>query len=121
MAASKDSFGARATLTVEGAEYDLLLRAPSELLAKTGQVLVEFHHHCVVGVSEADNERVIEIREGAQEQVIQAQLKKPHSPSSEPSPSQGSSAGAQPSSLMPGIVACSNCGSRFAESHRGGP
>ena len=47
-------------IDVEGAEYDLLLRAPSELLAKTGQVLVEFHHHCVVGVSEADNERVIE-------------------------------------------------------------
>jgi serine/threonine protein kinase len=65
---------------------------------------------------EIDDERVIEIREGAQEQVIQAQLKKPHSPSSQPSPSQGSSAGGSPvSSLMPGIVACSNCGSRFAE------
>ena len=65
---------------------------------------------------EIDDERVIEIREGAQEQVIQAQLKKPHSPSSQPSPSQGSSAGSSPvSSLMPGIVACSNCGSRFAE------
>jgi serine/threonine protein kinase len=64
---------------------------------------------------ELDDERLIEIREGAQEQVIQAQLKKPHSPASQPSPSQGSSAGAQPSSLMPGIVACANCGSRFAE------
>ena len=65
---------------------------------------------------ELDDERVIEIREGAQEQVIQAQLKKPHSPSSQPSPSQGSSAGSSPvSSLMPGIVACSNCGSRFAD------
>jgi serine/threonine-protein kinase len=62
-----------------------------------------------------DDERVIEIREGAQEQVIQAQLKKHHSPSSQPSPSQGSSAGSRPSSLMPGIVACANCGSRFAE------
>jgi serine/threonine-protein kinase len=66
-----------------------------------------------------DDERVIEIREGAQEeQVIQAQLKKPHSPESQPSPSQGSSAGARSSSLMPGIVACTNCGSRFAEGVR---
>lgn len=67
---------------------------------------------------EVDDERVIEIREGAQEQVIQAQLKKPHSASSQPSPSQGSSAGAGVSSLMPGIVACNNCGSRFAEGVR---
>lgn len=65
---------------------------------------------------EIDDERVIEIREGAQEQVIQAHLKKPHSPASQPSPSQGSSAGGSPvSSLMPGIVSCANCGSRFAE------
>ena len=64
---------------------------------------------------EIDDERVIEVREGAQEQVIQAQLKKPHSPSSQPSPSQGSSPGSPVSSLMPGIVACANCGSRFAE------
>jgi NADH pyrophosphatase NudC (nudix superfamily) len=62
-----------------------------------------------------DDERVIEVREGAQEQVIQAQLRKPHSPASQPSPSQGSSSSAQPSSLMPGIVACVNCHSRFAE------
>jgi len=47
-------------IDIEGAEYDLLLRAPSELLAKTRRVLVEFHDHCVVGVSEADNQRVIE-------------------------------------------------------------
>ena len=69
----------------------------------------------VARAGDLDDERVIEIREGAQEQVIQAQLKKPHSPASQPSPSQGSSAGTQPSSLMPGIVACVNCHSRFAE------
>lgn len=63
---------------------------------------------------EKDDERVIEIREGSNEQVIQAQLKTLHGSSSHPSPSQASRSGAQ-SSLMPGIVGCTNCGSRFAE------
>lgn len=64
---------------------------------------------------ERDDERVIEVREGAEEQVIQAQLKPLSETGSQPSPSQGSSSGGANSSLMPGIVACSNCGSRFAE------
>jgi serine/threonine-protein kinase len=65
---------------------------------------------------ERDDERVIEIREGGVEQVIQAQLRTLHGQGSQPSPSQGSGTGGSPiSSLMPGIVACSNCGSRFAE------
>jgi len=63
---------------------------------------------------ERDDERVIEIREGANEQVIQAQLKSLNEKGSQPSPSQGSGGGMH-SSLMPGIVACSNCNSRFAE------
>ena len=63
---------------------------------------------------EKDDERVIEIREGANEQVIQAQLKSVRETSSQPSSSQGSSSGTH-SSLMPGIVACTNCQSRFAE------
>ncbi len=62
---------------------------------------------------EKDDERVIEIREGASEQVIQAQLKPMRNTSSQPSESNGSNA-AQ-SSLIPGIVACANCGARFAE------
>ncbi len=61
---------------------------------------------------EKDDERVIEIREGGDEQVIQAQLRTISETGSQPSPSLGSSAD---SSLMPGIVACSNCHSRFAE------
>ncbi len=65
---------------------------------------------------EHDDERVIEIRPGAEEQVIQAQLRTRHG--SQPSSSQGSSGGAIHSSVMPGIVACSNCGSRFAEGVR---
>jgi len=66
---------------------------------------------------ERDDERVIEIRPDADEQVIQAQLRTRHGTGSQPSSSQGSG-GAMPSSVMPGIVACSNCGSRFAEGVR---
>ena len=66
---------------------------------------------------EKDDERVIEIREGGNEQVIQAQLKALHGTASQPSPSQGasSSGSAGQSSMMPGIVACTTCNSRFAE------
>src|ERR1043166_3151894 len=66
---------------------------------------------------ERDDERVIEIREGGIEQVIQAQLRPVQG--SQPSPSHGSSAGGSPiSSLIPGVVACVNCHSRFAEGVR---
>ncbi len=64
---------------------------------------------------EKDDERVIELREGANEQVIQAELRQLRGTSSQPSSSQGSSSIGAKSSLMPGIVACSNCKSRFAE------
>ncbi len=64
---------------------------------------------------ERDDERLIEIREGASEQVIQAHLRARSEQGSNPSPSQGSSSSGIHSSVMPGIVACSNCNSRFAE------
>ena len=64
---------------------------------------------------EKDDERVIEIREGINEQVIQAQLKPLRASGSQPSPSQGSQSSGVQSSMMPGIVACTNCNSRFAE------
>jgi serine/threonine protein kinase len=67
---------------------------------------------------EKDDERLIEIRESADEQVIQAQLKPLRGVSdSHPSPSGtgGNSSGAAHSSLLPGIVACTNCNARFAE------
>lgn len=69
---------------------------------------------------ERDDERVIEIREGANEQVIQAQLRPVHGTTSQPSPSQGASTGGSGGrgSVMPGIVACLNCGSRYAEGVR---
>lgn len=63
-----------------------------------------------------DDERVIEMREGAGEQVIQAQLKPPRQQhGSQPTPSQGSGSSGIHSSMMPGIVACTTCNSRFAE------
>lgn len=62
---------------------------------------------------EKDDERVIELREGASEQVIQAQLKPLNGENSQPTSQSNSSA--RPSSLMPGIVACTNCRARFAE------
>ena len=65
---------------------------------------------------ERDDERLIEIRAGANEQVIQAQLRTMHGTASHPSSSQGASTGGSPeSSVIPGIVACANCGSRFAD------
>lgn len=64
---------------------------------------------------ERDDERVIEIRDGADEQVIQAQLRSVRETGSQPSPSQGSGSSGVRSSVMPGIVACTNCQSRFAE------
>ncbi len=73
---------------------------------------------------EKDDERVIEIQTGANEQVIQAQLKPLRgASSSQPSASQtgggssssSSSSGAPQSSVMPGIVACADCGARFAQ------
>ncbi len=68
---------------------------------------------------ERDDERVIEIRAGANEQVIQAQLRPTHGTASQPSPSEGASTGGSAaSSVMPGIVACSNCNSRFADGVR---
>lgn len=63
---------------------------------------------------ERDDERVIEMREGAGEQVIQAQLRSLRH-GSQPTPSQGSGSSGVHSSLMPGIVACAGCNSRFAE------
>jgi len=67
---------------------------------------------------EKDDERVIEIRDGANEQVIQAQLRSRYGASSHPSSQGTSTSGSPQSSLMPGIVACSTCGSRFAQGVR---
>ena len=62
-----------------------------------------------------DDERVIEIREDAEEQVIQAKLKPLSASNSQPTPSNAGYSGTSPSSLMPGIVGCASCNARFAE------
>ncbi|HRH41795.1 MAG TPA: protein kinase [Pyrinomonadaceae bacterium] len=67
----------------------------------------------VAKTGEKDDERIIEVRDDANEQVILAQLKNAGSPS-HPS-SQGESSSAGQSSVMPGIVACTKCGARFAD------
>src|SRR5205085_9219457 len=61
-----------------------------------------------------DDERIIEIRPDADEQIIQAQLKS--APSSGLSPSQGGSLGSVSGVAInaPAVVACTRCGSRFA-------
>ena len=63
-----------------------------------------------------DDERVIEIRPGAAEQVIQAQLRQAPSPS-QVTPSgagPGSGIGSGPHSSIPGVVVCGQCNARFA-------
>ena len=65
---------------------------------------------------EMDDERVIEIRPGSGEQVIQAQLRQTPSPS-QFTPSRGGPAsgiGSGPHSSIPGVVMCAQCGARFA-------
>ncbi len=65
---------------------------------------------------EMDDERVIEIRPGANEQVIQAQFRQQASPS-QFTPSRGGPAsgiGSGPHSSIPGVIMCAQCGARFA-------
>lgn len=64
-----------------------------------------------------DDERVIEIRGGASEQIIQAQPRSPYSVDQSQPSRAGSGATSQPGSL-PGLVACDQCGSRFAAGAR---
>lgn len=69
----------------------------------------------VARTGDADDERVIEIRPDSSEQIIQAQLRSA-APGSQISPSRGgaSSIGSGPPSSIPGVVMCTQCGSRFA-------
>lgn len=88
-------------------------------VGSTGRVILSSippgqHILRVAKQGEKDDERVIEIREGGNEQVIQAQLK-PVGGGSQPSPSQEGSSSAGQSSVMPGIVACARCGAKFAQ------
>ncbi len=70
----------------------------------------------VARTGDMDDERVIEIRPDSSEQIIQAQLRSAAS-GSQLSPSRGGGAsgiGSGPPSSIPGVVMCTQCGSRFA-------
>jgi serine/threonine protein kinase len=64
---------------------------------------------------EKDDERVIEIREDADDQLIQAKLKPLSASNSQPTSSNTGNGRAAQSGSMPEIVACANCGARFAD------
>jgi len=73
----------------------------------------------VARAGEVDDERVIEIRPDGIEQIIQAQFKS--APSSQQlTPSQGGSLDSKAGGTVdtPRVVACTSCGSRFAEGIR---
>ena len=92
-------------------------------IGRSGRVILKSippgqHVLRVAHAGDQDDERVIEIRPDAEEQIIQAQFKS--AASSGLSPSQGGSLGSAPGAPAStlGIVACTKCGSRFAAGTR---
>jgi serine/threonine protein kinase len=78
------------------------------------------HKLRVARTGERDDERVIEVRPGASEQIIQAQLRPLAGSGGPASPSRGGSSGigSGPRASLPGVVVCAQCGSRFASGVR---
>jgi len=121
------------TVEEEEGESRLVVMAPSGAevyvdderhgsIGRSGRIILKSippgqHVLRVAQTGSEDDERVIEIRPDAEEQIIQAQFKT--GPSSGLSPSHGGSLGStgMPAST-PGIVACTKCGSRFAAGAR---
>jgi len=88
-------------------------------IGRSGRVILKSippgkHVLRVAHAGDEDDERVIEIRPDADEQIIQAQFKS--APSSGLTPSHGGSLGSVSGVTIttPGVVACIKCGSRFA-------
>ncbi|HVS20483.1 MAG TPA: protein kinase [Pyrinomonadaceae bacterium] len=88
-------------------------------IGRSGRVILKSippgqHVLRVAHAGDEDDERVIEIRPDADEQIIQAQFKS--APSSGLSPSQGGSLGSVSGVTLsaPGVVACTKCSARFA-------
>lgn len=88
-------------------------------IGRSGRVILKSippgkHVLRVAHAGDRDDERIIEIRPDSDEQIIQAQFKS--TPSSGLSPSQGGSLGSVSGIALPApaVVACTNCGSRFA-------
>ncbi|MFN2578575.1 MAG: protein kinase [Pyrinomonadaceae bacterium] len=88
-------------------------------IGRSGRVILKAippgkHVLRVAHSGDQDDERIIEIRPDADEQIIQAQFKS--APSSGLSPSRGGSLGSVSGLAInaPAVVACIKCGSRFA-------
>ena len=119
-----------ASQTEEEGESRLVIMAPTGAevyvdderhgsIGRSGRVILKSippgqHVLRVAHAGDEDDERVIEIRADADEQIIQAQFKS--APSSGLSPSHGGSLGSVSGVTIttPGIVACTKCGARFA-------
>jgi serine/threonine protein kinase len=121
-----------ATETEDQGESRLVIMAPTGAevyvdderhgsIGRSGRVILKSippgqHVLRVAHAGNDDDERVIEIRADADEQIIQAQFKS--APSSGLSPSQGGSLGSASGMALPApahlVVACTRCGSRFA-------
>jgi serine/threonine protein kinase len=119
-----------ASQTEEEGESRLVIMAPTGAevyvdderhgsIGRSGRVILKSippgqHVLRVAHAGDEDDERVIEIRPDADEQIIQAQFKS--APSSGLSPSHGGSLGSASGVTLttPGVVACTKCDARFA-------
>jgi len=124
-----DAFGG-ASVKEEKGESRVVIMAPSGAevyvdderhgsIGRSGRVILNSlppgkHVLRVAHSGDKDDERIIEVRPDADEQIIQAQFKS--APSSGLSPSQGGSLGSVSGVALPApaVVACIKCGSRFA-------
>ncbi len=119
-----------ASITPEKGESRVVIMAPAGAevyvdderqgsIGRSGRVILKSippgkHVLRVAHAGDKDDERVIEVRPDADEQIIQAQFKS--TPSSGLSPSQGGSLGSVSGVQIsaPAVVACTRCGARFA-------
>ena len=118
------------SITPEKGESHVVIMAPSGAevyvdderhgsIGRSGRIILKSippgkHVLRVAHVGDRDDERIIEVRHDADEQIIQAQFKS--APSSGLSPSQGGSLGSVSGVQLssPAVVACTKCSSRFA-------
>jgi serine/threonine-protein kinase len=125
-----DAFSGTSTKEEEKGESRVIIMAPTGAevyvdderhgsIGRSGRVILKSippgkHVLRVAHSGDRDDERIIEIRPDADEQIIQAQFKS--TPSSGLSPSQGGSLGSVSGVALPApaVIACTLCGSRFA-------
>jgi serine/threonine protein kinase len=127
-----EAAGRKLPETPQGSDSPLIVMAPqgSEVyvdderhgsVGRSGRVVLRSivpgqHVLRVARAGEVDDERVIEVRDDGIEQIIQAQFKSAAG-SEHLSPSRGGSLDSRTGSAVsaPRVVACTQCGSRFAE------